>query len=64
MAKAVCPICKKECARYPENPVFPFCGKQCKLADLGNWLDGRYAVPDASAGPNEDELDSDGELEH
>lgn len=25
----------------------PFCCQRCKLADLANWLDGRYVVSDA-----------------
>jgi endogenous inhibitor of DNA gyrase (YacG/DUF329 family) len=27
-------------------PQFPFCGKRCKLIDLGRWLSGQtYGVP-------------------
>jgi endogenous inhibitor of DNA gyrase (YacG/DUF329 family) len=29
------------------NPFRPFCSERCKLVDLGNWLDGAYAVPAA-----------------
>lgn len=25
----------------------PFCSQRCKLADLANWLDGRYVVSEA-----------------
>ena len=24
---------------------FPFCSQQCRLIDLGAWLDGDYAIP-------------------
>jgi uncharacterized protein len=38
-----CPTCRKP---VPEDSPFrPFCCERCKLVDLGNWLDGRYAVP-------------------
>jgi hypothetical protein len=58
MSDAVCPICKSPCGRHPDNPSSPFCSGRCKLADLGNWLDGRYALPDAPAELLEDdELD-------
>jgi endogenous inhibitor of DNA gyrase (YacG/DUF329 family) len=62
MSNAVCPICKKACARYPENAAFPFCSKQCKLADLGNWIDGRYAIPTSSTDLSDDEFDTDDSL--
>ncbi|HVA01707.1 MAG TPA: DNA gyrase inhibitor YacG [Terriglobia bacterium] len=42
-----CPICKKE-TRFEGNPYRPFCSERCKLLDLGNWLEGRYRVPDTS----------------
>ncbi|WP_437612744.1 DNA gyrase inhibitor YacG [Sorangium sp. So ce834] len=44
-AGASCPICRKSAGPRPENPVFPFCSPQCKLLDLGRWLDGSYRVP-------------------
>ncbi|WP_437337017.1 DNA gyrase inhibitor YacG [Sorangium sp. So ce296] len=44
-AGASCPICRKSAGPRPENPVFPFCSPQCKLVDLGRWLDGSYRVP-------------------
>ena len=41
-----CPTCKRP---VPEDArrFLPFCSQRCKLADLGNWLDGRYVVSDA-----------------
>lgn len=37
-----CPICGKvaPCGHYK-----PFCSKRCADVDLGNWLNGSYAVP-------------------
>ena len=39
-----CPICKHEVQK--DAPAFPFCCERCRLLDLGNWLDGRYALDD------------------
>ena len=40
-----CPICKQE-TRFEDNPYRPFCSERCQLLDLGNWLEGRYRIPD------------------
>ncbi len=38
----LCTICKKP---LPADPAtHPFCSNRCRLIDLGNWLDGRYAI--------------------
>lgn len=41
-----CPTCK---ARFTpperERQHLPFCGERCKMADLGRWLGGEYALP-------------------
>jgi len=29
------------------NPMRPFCSVNCKLVDLGRWLDERFALPGA-----------------
>jgi uncharacterized protein len=44
-ARAVCPICGRDVPPRPNNSAFPFCSGQCKLVDLGHWLDGKYRVP-------------------
>jgi uncharacterized protein len=38
-----CPMCK---AILPHADVtaFPFCSDRCRLLDLGNWLEGKYAT--------------------
>ena len=51
-----CPICAKPVPPLPENAVFPFCSSQCKLVDLGRWLDGSYRVP----GPSVDSTATEG----
>jgi len=44
-----CPICHK-IVKVPaqgeneEAKFFPFCSKQCKLIDLGAWLDAKYRI--------------------
>jgi uncharacterized protein len=37
-----CPICKTEVSS--ESKAFPFCSERCRTIDLGNWLDGKYAL--------------------
>ena len=46
----VCPICARAVAPRVENKSFPFCSSNCKLVDLGRWLDGSYRMP----APDED----------
>ena len=50
--RPACPICAEPSAPRADNPSFPFCCPQCKLVDLGKWLDGSYRIPGppASAG--------------
>jgi endogenous inhibitor of DNA gyrase (YacG/DUF329 family) len=44
MLKVKCPRCKTEFAYYTSE-FRPFCSEKCRLIDLGQWLDGSYAVP-------------------
>jgi len=40
-----CPTCGQRLEDVPDDfPTRPFCSAQCKLIDLGNWLDERYRV--------------------
>jgi uncharacterized protein len=41
-----CPICKKEVPF--DGPEMPFCGKRCRLLDIGNWADERYTIASAA----------------
>ncbi len=51
-----CPICKKKSA-VTGSEFYPFCSEQCKLIDLGRWLDGKYTVPDSDSPPTFDDPD-------
>jgi endogenous inhibitor of DNA gyrase (YacG/DUF329 family) len=31
------------------DKFYPFCSRRCRLADLDNWLEERYRIPDRSA---------------
>lgn len=35
----------------PKEEAFPFCSMRCRTLDLGNWLDGRYRMPDPDDAP-------------
>ncbi len=50
MIRGRCPICGKrfEAESLDAWPSFPFCSDRCKLIDLGRWIDGSYAVPEAA----------------
>jgi endogenous inhibitor of DNA gyrase (YacG/DUF329 family) len=51
MIEGKCPICGKtyRIAAVADLPTFPFCSGRCRLIDLGRWIDGGYAIPDAPA---------------
>jgi len=53
-----CPTCKKKTEREG-NAHYPFCSERCRLADLGKWLDGSYAIPDPQTPPGPEDLDPD-----
>ena len=42
LASLRCPICKKTVPF--DGPEMPFCGKRCRLLDIANWADERYAI--------------------
>ncbi|MDD9942025.1 MAG: DNA gyrase inhibitor YacG [Myxococcales bacterium] len=48
MTPRACPICRRPLPTARPADLGPFCSHRCKLADLGNWLDGRYVVADES----------------
>ena len=40
-----CPTCKRAIPPEADGAAFrPFCSQRCKMADLGNWLDGVYRI--------------------
>jgi hypothetical protein len=45
MKKSIkCPECGKATEYSPENEYRPFCSNRCKLIDLGEWIEGKYAI--------------------
>lgn len=46
MRRIHCPRCGETC-EWTGNPHRPFCSLECRLIDLGAWLDERYRVPGA-----------------
>ena len=46
MKKVRCPICEQamDTQGPKEWPDWPFCGKRCKMVDLGRWLGGNYRI--------------------
>ncbi len=56
MIRGRCPICSKAFAveTIDDQPGFPFCSERCKLIDLGRWMDGNYAIPDAPVSEPDD----------
>lgn len=47
-----CPICRRKLPST-ELKTFPFCSDRCKLVDLGEWMDGGYAIPGADLPPSQ-----------
>lgn len=43
-----CPTCGGPSEAPHRNAQFPFCSRPCRMADLGRWLDGAYALDPAS----------------
>ncbi|MES2767799.1 MAG: DNA gyrase inhibitor YacG [Bdellovibrionota bacterium] len=39
-----CPKCRK-LVEYHGNEFRPFCSERCRVIDLGDWADGKYAIP-------------------
>jgi len=44
-----CPRCRKR-VLYEGNPFRPFCSERCRLIDLGEWIEERYAIPGEDSG--------------
>ncbi len=53
-----CPRCAKLIVYSKENPYRPFCSERCKLIDLGNWADGKYAIEGKKIDPSQMDLES------
>jgi endogenous inhibitor of DNA gyrase (YacG/DUF329 family) len=57
-----CPRCGKPALFNSQNQFRPFCSERCKLIDLGQWAEGKYAVP-VSSPPEADIEQAMSELE-
>ncbi|MEJ7732831.1 MAG: DNA gyrase inhibitor YacG [Polyangiaceae bacterium] len=55
----VCPTCGGKLAD-PSVPSRPFCSPNCKLADLGRWLDGSYRIAGEPTDPCGSSVSEDG----
>jgi endogenous inhibitor of DNA gyrase (YacG/DUF329 family) len=56
-----CPTCGAEVHWSPGSPWRPFCSERCRLIDLGQWAQERYAIPcsDDSSKPGDDGHEDD-----
>jgi endogenous inhibitor of DNA gyrase (YacG/DUF329 family) len=52
--KIKCPTCGQPTEYSSANRFRPFCSERCQLIDLGEWAEGRYAIPVADASKNEE----------
>jgi len=57
----ICPYCKKPMAvkmkNLENNPFFPVCSNQCKLADLDKWFSGEYSIEQPLEELTDEQLD-------
>ncbi len=54
-----CPQCGRLALYAPENPSRPFCSERCRLIDLGDWADGKYAIPVTKESETYHEIDDE-----
>jgi uncharacterized protein len=55
-----CPRCGKEVEYSTSNLFRPFCSERCQLIDLGQWAEGKYAIPtDEKVNPEPHSKDED-----
>ena len=60
MSRIRCPICDKLMDSHgpKEWPEWPFCGKRCRLVDLGRWLGGSYRIESPAREEDLDDADA------
>ncbi|MHC4475545.1 MAG: DNA gyrase inhibitor YacG [Planctomycetota bacterium] len=63
--KPRCPVCNEvvqvsDAREVQAAKFFPFCSQQCKLIDLGAWLDAEYRIASESKPRNPTELANNG----
>lgn len=49
-ASVPCPNCGQPADATSDNKWRPFCGRRCKLIDLGEWLTEEHHIPDEASG--------------
>ena len=49
-----CPTSRRAVEWSAASPYRPFCSERCRLIDLGAWLSEQHAIPDESAGADEE----------
>jgi uncharacterized protein len=54
-----CPQCGRLALYSPENSFRPFCSERCRLIDLGDWADGKYAIPVTKEAETYQDVDDD-----
>lgn len=59
--KINCRHCGRE-FNYEESPFRPFCGKRCRMIDLGAWINEEYRMACVN-GPKDEENDQQSEEE-
>lgn len=57
-----CPQCGRLAFYSADNPFRPFCSERCRLIDLGQWADGKYAIP-VQREPDSEDLEQELENE-
>ncbi len=57
MRTVKCPHCGNPADYKSENEFRPFCSERCKLIDLGDWAEGRYAIA-VQTPPDPEELEA------
>jgi uncharacterized protein len=52
MPQLICPTCRRNVTYtdLTEIPHRPFCGRRCKLVDLGKWLNEEYRISETLSG--------------
>ncbi len=58
-----CPRCAQPAIYSPENPFRPFCSERCQMIDLGQWAEGKYAIPVTEDKPSSSDTNEKGTQE-
>ncbi|RKZ49188.1 MAG: DNA gyrase inhibitor YacG [Gammaproteobacteria bacterium] len=65
MKKSIeCPECGKATEYSPKNEYRPFCSHRCKLIDLGEWIEGKYAINSEENSQESQYLEDESSIKH